>query len=151
MVVDRLDQAGRYLGLHPHFQQAFEFLERVARDPDRFADGRHTLVEGRLAVILERAEGRGLSGARLEAHRKMIDIQLVLSGEERIGWRPQPECREIVETYSAERDIEFYSEQSTTWVDLRRGDFAIFFPTDAHAPLAGSGPLRKAIAKVAVE
>jgi YhcH/YjgK/YiaL family protein len=56
-----------------------------------------------------------------------------------------------VETYSAERDIEFYSEQSTTWVDLRRGDFAIFFPTDAHAPLAGSGPLRKAIAKVAVE
>jgi YhcH/YjgK/YiaL family protein len=151
MVVDRLDESGRYFRLHPLFQQAFEFLERVAGDPERLADGRHTLVEGRLAVILERAEGRGLSGARLEAHRKMIDIQLVLGGEERIGWRPQPECLGVVEAYSAERDIEFYGEQPTTWLDLRRGDFAIFFPTDAHAPLAGSGPLRKAIAKVAVE
>lgn len=151
MVVDRLAESGRYLRMHPLFQQAFEFLNQVASDPERFADGRHTLVEGKLVVILERAEGRAQAGARLEAHRKMIDIQLVLSGEERIGWRPQPECLGIVEAYSADRDIEFYSEQPTTWLDLRRGDFAIFFPTDAHAPLAGSGPLRKAIAKVAVE
>lgn len=151
MVVDRLAESGRYLRMHPLFQQAFGFLNEVARGPERFADGRHTLVEGQLAVILERAEGRGPAGARLEAHRKMIDIQLVLSGEERIGWRPQPECREIVEAYSAERDIEFYLEKPTAWLDLRPGDFAIFFPSDAHAPLAGSGPLRKAIAKVAVE
>ena len=151
MVVDRLNEAASYLRLHPLFQQAFDFLNQVACEPERFADGRHTLVEGRLSVILERAEGRGVAGARLEAHRKMIDIQLVLSGRERIGWRPQLECRGIVEAYSAERDIEFYSEQSTTWVELRPGDFAIFFPTDAHAPLAGNGPLRKAIAKVAVE
>lgn len=151
MVVDRLEEAGRYYRLHPLFQQAFEFLGQVSREPEHFADGRHTLVEGQLSVILERAEGRGAAGARLEAHRRMIDIQLVLDGQERIGWRPQPECRGIVEAYSADRDIEFYSEQSTTWLDLRRGDFAIFFPTDAHAPLAGSGLLRKAIAKVAVE
>lgn len=151
MVVDFLAESGRFLEMHPLFRQAFEFLNQVARDPERIADGRHTLLEGRLAVILERAEGRGPTGARLEAHRKMIDIQLVLSGEERIGWRPQPECLGIVEAYSAERDIEFYSEEPTTWLDLRPGDFAIFFPSDAHAPLAGSGPLRKAIAKVAVE
>lgn len=151
MVVDRLGEAGRYYRLHPLFHQAFEFLNQVAQDPERFTDGRHTLVEEKIAVILERAEGRGQVGARLESHRKMIDIQLVLSGEERIGWRPQPECLGIVEAYSADRDIEFHSAQPTTWLDLRRGDFAIFFPTDAHAPLAGSGPLRKAIAKVAVE
>lgn len=151
MVIDRLGEAGRYYRLHPLFQQAFDFLNQVARDPERYPDGRHTLVEGQLSVILEQAEGRGVAGARLEAHRKMIDIQLVLSGEERIGWRPQPECLGIVEAYAADRDIEFYSEQSTTWLDLRRGDFAVFFPTDAHAPLAGRGPLRKAIAKVAVE
>jgi biofilm protein TabA len=151
MVVDRLAESERYLRMHPLFQQAFEFLNQLARDPERFADGRHTLVEGRLAVILERAEGRGVAEARLEAHRKMIDIQFLLSGEERIGWRPQPECSGIVEAYSTERDIEFYSEQPTTWLELRPGDFAIFFPSDAHAPLAGSGPLRKAIAKVAIE
>lgn len=151
MVVDRLAESGRYVSVHPLFQQAFAFLNQVAGDPGRFTDGRHTLVEGRLVVILERAEGRGMAGARLEAHRKMIDIQLVLSGAERIGWRPQPECPGVAEAYSDERDIEFYQDQPTTFLELRPGDFAIFFPSDAHAPLAGSGPLRKAIAKVAVE
>jgi beta-galactosidase beta subunit len=31
------------------------------------------------------------------------------------------------------------------------GHFAIFFPEDAHAPLAGEGHLVKAVVKVAVE
>lgn len=151
MVLDRLGEAERYAGLHRLFPRAFEFLRAVANNPGAYADGRHLLEEDRLWVILEAAQGRGEHGARLEAHRRMIDIQLPLAGKERIGWRPQPECQCIVDPYSAERDIEFYSDQPASWLDLRPGEFAIFFPSDAHAPLAGKGGLRKAIAKIAVE
>jgi beta-galactosidase beta subunit len=35
-------------------------------------------------------------------------------------------------------------------VSVPRGSFAIFFPEDAHAPLAGRGALTKAIVKIAV-
>jgi beta-galactosidase beta subunit len=31
------------------------------------------------------------------------------------------------------------------------GHFTIFFPQDAHAPLAAEGALRKAVAKIAVD
>ena len=35
-------------------------------------------------------------------------------------------------------------------VDAPAGSFAVFFPADAHAPLAGDGDVRKAVVKVAV-
>lgn len=151
MIMDRLEESGRYGALHSRFGRALEFLRQAWQRPELLADGRHLLEEDCLWVIIESAEGRGRGAARLEAHRRMIDIQLVLSGVEQIGWRAQAECPGITEAYQSERDIEFYSAQPRFWLELQPGEFAIFFPTDAHAPLAGSGPVRKAIAKVAVE
>lgn len=151
MIVDRLEEAGKYEALHSRFGRAVEFLRLAAKQPELLADGRHVLEEGRLWVIVESAEGRGREGARLEAHRQLIDIQVVLSGVEQIGWRAQAECSGVTEAYQSERDIEFYSDQPSLWLELHPGELAIFFPADAHAPLAGSGPVRKAIAKVAVD
>lgn len=150
MIVDRLEELGKYSSLHPLFGLAGEFLRAARQRPEALADGRHVLEEGRLWVIVESADGRGRAGAALEAHRQMIDIQLVLAGVEQIGWRAQSECLAISRAYQTERDIEFYADPPTLWLDLHPGEFAIFFPTDAHAPLAGTGPVRKAIAKVAV-
>ena len=151
VVVDRLDELGRYLSLNSRFARAWEFLQAARQQPESLADGRHVLEEGRLWVIIESADGRGQEGAPLESHRKMIDIQVVLEGVERIGWRAQPDCRVSTQAYQEERDIEFYADSPRFWLDLQPGEFAIFFPADAHAPLAGEGRVRKAIAKVAVE
>ena len=49
------------------------------------------------------------------------------------------------------KDVGFFAERATTWVAVPPGSFTIFFPHDAHAPLAGRGPLKKAIVKIAVE
>jgi biofilm protein TabA len=151
MVVDRLSELGKYLSLNPRFDQARVFLQEAFRQPQLLSDGRHVLQEGKLWVIVESGEGRGPEGAPLEAHRQMIDIQLVLAGVEQIGWRPQSECHQITDPYQAERDIEFYADPPRIWLPLQPGDFAIFFPSDAHAPLAGTGRVRKAIVKVAVD
>ncbi len=151
MIVDRLEEVARYLPLNSRFGRAWEFLQAALRQPESLTDGRHVLEEGKLSVIVESAAGRGPAASPLESHRQMIDIQLVLAGVEQIGWRPQGECQEVTQAYLAERDIEFYSDRPKVWVELQPGEFAIFFPADAHAPLAGSGTVRKAIAKVAVE
>ena len=49
-----------------------------------------------------------------------------------------------------QNDVEFFSDMPENWLSLPAGHFAIFFPDDAHAPLAGRGALTKAVMKIAV-
>lgn len=175
MILDHLANCERYLTLHPRFGLAFDFLkglslgerplgEGAKSEFKEVADGvppssrealvpppvRHVLLPDLLAVTVEWSWGRGRGLAPLEAHRRMIDIQLVLEGQEEIGWRRQSDCCRLKTAYDSARDIEFYDDAPSHWFDLGPGEFCIFFPSDAHAPLAGAGKVLKAIAKVAV-
>jgi YhcH/YjgK/YiaL family protein len=148
VILDRLENASRYEALHPAFARAFQHLKAAALG--LLAVGRHPVDGDRLYISVDQAEGRGRDGARLEAHRKYIDIQLGLRGHEEIGWKPLAECSQRGTAFDDSRDIGFFDDTATVWLPLPPGVFAIFFPSDAHAPLAGSGAIRKAIAKVQV-
>lgn len=148
MILDRLTCWHRYASSHAGFPEAFDAL----CDPNAASlpAGRHPIDGDRLYLIVGRDTGRGREGARLESHRRYIDIQLTLSGEEEIGWLPLGSTQPA-EPYDAGRDIAFYAQRPETWLALPPGTFAIFFPDDAHAPLAGRGEIIKVVAKVAVE
>jgi biofilm protein TabA len=153
MVLDTLARCDRYASLHPAFVRAFEFLthadwaELVSECAS--AEG-HDLDGDRLYVSIDRTDGRGREGARLEAHRRYIDIQLTIEGHEEIGWKPLADCTQPAGAFDATKDIGFFSDRPESWLLLPAGHFAIFFPDDAHAPLAGRGSLQKAIVKIAV-
>jgi YhcH/YjgK/YiaL family protein len=149
MIADTLAQSARYVALHPAFGRAFEFLART--DLLSLAPGRHALDGDRVYVSLDHKDGRGRDGARFEAHRRYIDIQLTLEGDEEIGWMPLAGCRLPAGPYDPEKDIVFFSDRPDTWIRVPAGCFAIFFPEDAHAPLAGLGLLKKAIVKIALD
>ena len=55
------------------------------------------------------------------------------------------------EAFDAAKDITFFHDRPECWLSVPAGRFAIFFPEDAHAPLAGRGTLKKAIVKIAVD
>jgi YhcH/YjgK/YiaL family protein len=148
MILDTLDECDRYRALHPGFAAAFDFA--TAHDLGALAPGRHHLDGDRLYLSIDQTDGRGRAGARLESHRRYIDVQLTLEGDEEIGWRPLSQCRAAAGPYDEQRDIRFHDDAPDSWVAVPRGRFAIFFPGDAHAPLAGTGRLKKAIFKVAV-
>jgi biofilm protein TabA len=101
-------------------------------------------------VIVGQDPARGQDHAVLESHRNFIDIQYTISGHERIGWEAASEC-EAESPYDAGRDLQFYDNRPRLWVDVPADHFAVFFPTDAHAPLAGDQSPRKAVVKVAVK
>jgi YhcH/YjgK/YiaL family protein len=149
MILDALSQAERYYAVQPRLQAGFEFLRSA--DLDTLSPGRHAIDGDRLFVSIGDELGRGAQGARLEAHRSYIDIQVAVSSSDLIGWRPLADCRRISEPYDSGRDIMFFADEPQTWLALLPGWFAVFFPEDAHAPLAGQGPLRKAVVKVAVD
>ena len=148
MILDTLANTARYAGMHPGFARAFEFL--ATTDFGGLAPGRHEIDGDRLYVSLDHKDGRGEEGARLEAHRRYIDIQYTIEGDELIGWMPLARCQAPDGPFDETKDVVLFADRPTTWVAVPPGSFAIFFPHDAHAPLAGLGAMKKAIVKIAV-
>jgi YhcH/YjgK/YiaL family protein len=158
MVLDDLGAHGRYVTLHPAFARAFEFLtqadwaELLAASIDEESyHSRHPLDGDRMYVSIDVGQGRGHEGARLEAHRRYIDIQFTIEGHEEIGWKSIRECSSTAVAFDATKDITFFHDRPAAWLPVPAGRFAIFFPEDAHAPLGGRGLLKKAIVKIAVD
>ncbi|OJY59800.1 YhcH/YjgK/YiaL family protein [Thiobacillus sp. 0-1251] len=148
MILDTLAHAERYRALHPLFERAFDFL----RDTDlmALAPGKHDVQGEQIFAIVEACEGRTRAEAKLECHRRYIDIQLVLAGVDEMGWKPVAECLDPQTEYDAARDIRFFNDTPSSWIATPPGAFCLFFPEDAHAPLVGTGMIRKVVVKIAV-
>lgn len=88
-----------------------------------------------------------------ETHRDNIDVQFVISGQERVEYRPV--LQSLPDDPHPEQDNYFYRSKVGTEKDLvlTPGDFVILFPWDIHAPLClveHEAPVRKVVAKVPV-
>lgn len=148
MILDTLDQADRYLALHPLFARAFEFLRGT--DLKALPTGKHSVQDEAIFAIVEACAGRTRAEAQLECHRRYIDIQLVLEGIDEMGWKPVTECVKPLADYDAARDIRFFSDTPSSWITTPPGAFCLFFPDDAHAPLVSMGFIRKVVVKIAL-
>lgn len=148
MIFATLDQTDRYIGLHPLFPAAFRYLRET--DFDQLVPGRYPILGDQLFAIIEDVQGRTREEAQLECHRKYIDIQFVLHGLDEMGWKPVCDCREPAVEYSDKCDIAFFRDGPAAWVIVPAGAFCVFFPEDAHAPLVGTGSIRKVVMKIAV-
>jgi len=149
MILDTLNSIDRYANLHPLFPRAIEFMRKT--NLHGMTAGIHPIVQDKLFVIVEEAQGRSREEARLECHRKYIDIQLVLEGTDEMGWKPLADCHQPLGDYSEERDIRFFNDAADSWISTPANSYCIFFPDDAHAPLVSTGKIRKCVFKIAVD
>jgi YhcH/YjgK/YiaL family protein len=146
MILDTLAQADRYLALHPLFAGAFAFLRST--DLGTLQPGKHAINGERLFAIVEACAGRTRAEAKLECHRRYIDIQLVLEGVDEMGWKPLAACVDPATDHDAARDIRFFNDAPASWIATPPGSFCLFFPDDAHAPLVSAGLIRKVVLKI---
>ncbi|OJT39918.1 YhcH/YjgK/YiaL family protein [Serratia plymuthica] len=72
---------------------------------------------------------------RPEVHRKNVDVQFLVSGTELIGIAADRGDNPIHQELLAQRDIIFYRDVADeSWLTMRPGNFAVFFPQDVHRP-----------------
>jgi biofilm protein TabA len=151
MIADTLAQCHRYTVLSPRFTPAFEFLERL---PANQPAGRFEIAGDNCFALVQAYTTRPLAQAKFEAHRRYIDIQFLQSGRETLLWSPLAALPQVVQPYADENDIAFYANPlQPTPVNLRAGDFVVFFPEDGHAPgleCGGPAEVRKVVIKVRV-
>jgi len=148
MILDSLDNIAECRELHPALAEALDFIRSA--DLAALSPGRHEVRDDRIYVSVSRGPGRARDDGLLEVHRKYIDIQIVLDGREEMGWKPLSRCARPEAGYDAERDIQFFQDEPDSWMTVRPGQFAVFFPWDAHLPLVSAGIVHKAVVKVGV-
>ena len=146
MILDTLENAAKYAGLKFGISEAFGFLDQpgLAELPD----GKHEIIGDRVYAIVERRPARAIEEGALEGHRKYIDIQYVISGDESMGWSAREGLVNSVE-YDEGKDLEFFEGEPGSIVRVPPGCFTVFLPTDAHLPCIGNGPIHKVVVKVA--
>lgn len=149
MIIDSLENAGRYTSIHPLFAQAFEYIKSL--DLKNTEIGKTDLSDG-LKIIVAEKEGmkQEESVAKFECHNQNIDIQLCISGTEQMGWKPRQSCSSPRGEYNTEKDVLFYNDAPDMFFELSPNQFAIFFPEDVHAPMIGDHVIKKLIVKVKI-
>jgi len=88
-------------------------------------------------VYLNKAayETHAADTARMEAHRKYLDVMCVLEGEETVYVYPTRKLNNVTMPYSEEKECLLADfEPGATAVRLTTGMCLILFPQDAHAP-----------------
>jgi len=148
MVLDKIANAERYYQLHPAFKQAFEYLKTV--DPEKTEPGTYPIDGKRVYAVILHRKGKGIEKAPFETHKKYIDIQCTLTGEDLMGWKNIEDRNAEGQGYDAEKDVEKYTERPDVWIRTLPGTFAIFFPEDMHAPEGTEKEFFKVVVKVAI-
>lgn len=132
MIYDNLSNIDLYKGLSTDIYTGLLFLNQAKPDIE---NGTY-LLSSRVKAIVSEYETVSVNECGYEAHKKYIDIQCVLKGQENVACSPLERLKET-KPYSEEIDAAFYSadnihEQSN--LSLQPGYFAIFYPQDGHMP-----------------
>jgi YhcH/YjgK/YiaL family protein len=86
MILDQLESLGCYRGISKSLDTAIDYL--LTADLKKLANGSHRVDGDRLLANVMTYETKRPGEGKFEAHRKYIDIQVVLEGEERCCCAP---------------------------------------------------------------
>ena len=149
---------------NPGFAAAFAYIDDLMRPDsaarkrlDGLAAGEHKRIEleGGVFAMEQAYQTKTRAEGFFESHRKYIDVQVILAGEERMEVIDAARIA-VREPYSADRDLILYNDVSdASELRLQTGEAAIFFPVDVHMPSlrlhAPAVLVRKTVVKVPVK
>jgi YhcH/YjgK/YiaL family protein len=151
MIFDKLTNANQYIKMNDKFKLAFDFLNNT--DLKTIEDGSYEILGKEIYANVQSLQTKPIEEKKWEVHRKYIDIQLVVSGKEKMGYGILDDFREVTVPYSDEKDVEFLDGSEYNFVDVKAGNFVIFYPTDVHAPMLAVDEvedIKKVIVKIAI-
>lgn len=150
--INRTTLAKAYYKNSDRWNKAFGFLKD--NDLTKLELKRFDLDGDNLFVTVSEYSSKDPETAMYEAHKKYIDIQYVVSGNELIGIAPLASQDSILQEYNDTKDIEYLSCKKGVMVQATPAKFFIFFPEDAHMPGLKEGtnsPVRKAVVKIRID
>lgn len=151
MIYAKNADALAYRGIHPNLDLALEHIT-----PEFLAslrDNQRVELKGDLVYCTQFTyETIPQEESFFEAHRRYLDIHIMVEGEERVDMN-RPEDLTLTD---AQEGNDFYAYQGESWHStvLRPGEFLVVFPGDAHrikVQVDGPKTVSKAVFKVCID
>ena len=147
--INKREFAVSYFKNKERWEKAFKFFKN--NDLIKLEVKRYDIDGDDLFATVSEYMSKNEETTKFEAHRKYIDIQYVISGNEIMNIAPLKTVTDVVTQYDATKDIEFMTTDKVINYTASPSNFFIFFPSDAHRPGLKSGvnsPVRKIVIKV---
>lgn len=159
MIIDKIENSHLYTGLNERIKKAFDYIRNT--DLKNLQPGRYEIDGENIFALISEYKTKSKEEGKLEAHRKYLDVQYVIEGEELMGYAPLGDPafsevsagrQQILEPYKEENDIVFFKGEKS-FTKVSSGMFGIFFPEDVHLPGISTGNIsnvKKLVIKVRI-
>lgn len=131
------------------WDKAFAFMKN--QDLKNLSPGKYPIDGKDAYASITNDPSKKLEDAKWESHQKYIDLQYVISGEEKIGVAPVVTST-VINPYNPAKDAANYTADGTYYI-ATPSQFFLFFPSDAHRPnikVDGYDIVKKLVIKIKV-
>lgn len=151
MIIDNLANLEKYTGCRP---EVAGLIAGFAAQVNAGTEIRkHVLDEDRIFALVQEYAPREFDSAKVEIHRRYIDIHVPVCGDEMICYCPIDNL-ELIEDFTPKSDDLLYkfNPQTAMKIIIQPGNFIWFNPDEGHAPClknpASPAMARKIVFKV---
>ncbi|MES2279755.1 MAG: YhcH/YjgK/YiaL family protein [Bacteroidota bacterium] len=127
---DAAEFARQYAANKDQWDKAFAYLKNT--DLDKIPPGKYPIEGTDLFASVSESPTKDFDKTLWESHRKVIDLQYVIQGAEKISVFPVANAKVTV-PYDEAKDVARYEADGTVYTAVP-GTFFLFFPSDAHRP-----------------
>ena len=145
--INQAEFARQYQQNKIYWDKAFNFLKE--QNLLTIAKGKYSIDGDNVFASVTEDPSKDFDKTNWESHRKYIDIQCIITGEEKMGVWPVNKAT-VTKAYDDNKDVANYAAGGKFYVGTP-GTFFIFFSSDAHRPNitpGGNKPVKKIVIKV---
>ncbi|WP_125141798.1 YhcH/YjgK/YiaL family protein [Clostridium transplantifaecale] len=125
MIIDKFDNIRFYSCMLNNLENGLQAVEAL-RNPE---SGKYEFDGG--FFMVQKGDTKPMAEGTFEAHRKYVDVQIVLEGSEEIAWADLEDLREEGE-YDSDKDKAAYTGSEENAMKITAGMCYIAFPHDGH-------------------
>lgn len=129
MIIDKVDNILLYEPLLKNLKNGMEAVKALPA----LEVGRYEFEGG--FFMVQKGSTKPLSEGTFEAHRKYIDVQILMEGSEEVAWSEITDLTTSSE-YSPEKDAERFTGTFDHVIKISEGMFYAAFPHDGHKPVS---------------
>mgnify|MGYP002859837717 CR=1 FL=1 len=145
MIIDKAGRLPDYAALLPHLQAGLDAVAALGAHP---AVGRYEFEGGYL--MIQRGTTSPAAQGDFEAHRRYIDVQIMLEGSEEVIWEETAALAESL-PYDAERERALYHGEVKHVFTIEAGMAWVAFASDAHKACKHTGTTPRNYLKVVMK
>ena len=144
--IDKVQFAKQYHLNQSAWNKAFTYLKNT--DLNTLSNGKHVIDGDNVYAIVTEAPTKDYDKTAFESHRKYVDLQYVIKGEENMA-KASVTSVIISKPYDEATDLANYTGEGKIYT-VPAGTFILFFPTDAHRPNITPGG-NKVVKKIVIK